>query len=179
MTRVRSTSTRVAELKRWLKKNKTATWQTFVKETGGKESQYYHLRTALGISKRNEALSAAMKEAAKRRLAKKAAQAVVTDLSKIQKDNETFLADKSVPATSTEEVSAPDFMWYELDLMQRRLQDLSQRLTAVMKASRTRDADHKKMMRDLINENSELRVANNDLRQQVAEFTEMINGTPV
>ena len=48
-----------------------------------------------------------------------------------------------------------------------------------MKLSRTRDADHKKMMRDLINENSELRVSNNDLRQQVAEFTEMINGAPV
>jgi regulator of replication initiation timing len=63
--------------------------------------------------------------------------------------------------------------------MQRRLQDFSLRLNVVMKLSRARDADHKKMMRDLISENSELRVSNNDLRQQVAEFTEMINGTPV
>jgi len=173
MTRVRSTAARINDLKRWLKKNKTATWQQFVDATGAKESQYYHLRATLGIGKRNAVLSAAMKEAIKRRKEKKPVPTPA--------ENEKFLSDLSA-APKTEEVpegSTPDFMWYELDLMQRRLQDFSLRLNVVMKLSRARDADHKKMMRDLINENSELRVANNDLRQQVAEFTEMINGTPV
>jgi regulator of replication initiation timing len=35
------------------------------------------------------------------------------------------------------------------------------------------------MMRDLINENTTLRVENNNLKHQVSELTEMINGTPV
>lgn len=173
MPRVRSTNARIAELKRWLKKNRTASWQEFVKETGGKESQYYHLRAVLGIGQRNHALSIAMKESIKRRKQK---TAVPTP-----EENEKFLAELPAEPKHEEvpEGSTPDFMWYELDLMQRRLQDFSLRLNVVMKLSRARDADHKKMMRDLINENSELRVSNNDLRQQVAEFTEMINGTPV
>jgi hypothetical protein len=184
MTRVRSTPTRMAELKRWLKKNKSATSHHFVKETGGTSTQYYHIRAALGIGRRNEILSVAMKEVAKRRFGKKPAEAVVevpADVVDKNKDNEAFLADLSVPKTeeAVAEGSTPDFMWYELDLMQRRLSDFSLRLNVVMKLSRARDTDHKKMMRDLINENSELRVSNNDLRQQVAEFTEMINGAPV
>jgi regulator of replication initiation timing len=48
-----------------------------------------------------------------------------------------------------------------------------------MKVAHSRDADQKKMMRDLINENTTLRVENNNLKQQVSELTEMINGTPV
>lgn len=184
MPKTRSSPTRVAELKRWLKKNRTARCAEFVKETGGTPPQFYKMRKTLGIGHRNLALSEAMKQLAIRRKAEKDAEAAKSapTLFDKNKDNEAFLADKSIPVSKPEEVpegSTPDFMWYELDLMQRRLQDFSQRLNVVMKLSRTRDADHKKMMRDLINENSELRVSNNDLRQQVAEFTEMINGTPV
>jgi hypothetical protein len=191
MTRLRSTDARVADLKRWLKKNKSADCKEFVKETGGTKTQYYHFRYAMGITRRNSALSGAMKQVAAKRREQKVADAATTviektkDLFEKQKDNEKLLSDKSAPvvdAPKAEEVAegtTPDFMWYELDLMQRRLQDFSLRLNVVMKLSRARDADHKKMMRDLISENSELRVSNNDLRQQVAEFTEMINGTPV
>ena len=186
MTRLRSTDARVADLKRWLKKNKSADCKEFVKETGGTKTQYYHFRYAMGITRRNSALSGAMKQVAAKRREQKVADAATTviektkDLFEKQKDNEKFLSDKSAPdAPKVEEGTTPDFMWYELDLMQRRLQDFSLRLNVVMKLSRARDADHKKMMRDLISENSELRVSNNDLRQQVAEFTEMINGTPV
>ena len=122
-----------------------------------------------------------MKQVAKNRKTTKAAAkeviATTVDLIEKQKETEKFLSE--LPKVEEAEGSTPDFMWYELDLMQRRLQDFSLRLNVVMKLSRARDADHKKMMRDLINENSELRVSNNDLRQQVAEFTEMINGTPV
>jgi hypothetical protein len=74
---------------------------------------------------------------------------------------------------------APDFIWYEMDLMQRRLGDVSTRLNHVMKVAQARDADQKKMMRDLISENTSLRVENNGLKQQVSELTEMINGAPV
>ena len=184
MKRARSSESRMAELKRWIKKNKTANSTDFVKETGGTKTQYYHLRSKLGIGYRNVLLSESMKKVAARRKEQKVADAPKAVIAKaaelINQDNETFLSDKSVPVTEgVAEGTTPDFMWYELDLMQRRLQDFSLRLNVVMKLSRARDADHKKMMRDLINENSELRVSNNDLRQQVAEFTEMINGTPV
>jgi hypothetical protein len=184
MPKTRSSPTRVAELKRWLKKNRTARCAEFVKETGGTPPQFYKMRKNLGIGHRNVALSESMKQAAiRRKAAAEAAKIAPTaDLFEKNKANETFLADKSVPVFKPEEVpegSTPDFMWYELDLMQRRLSDFSLRLNVVMKLSRARDTDHKKMMRDLINENSELRVSNNDLRQQVAEFTEMINGAPV
>jgi regulator of replication initiation timing len=77
------------------------------------------------------------------------------------------------------EGNTPDFIWYEMDLLQRKLSDISARLTHVMKVSQARDADQKKMMRDLITENTELRVNNSSLKQQVTELTEMINGTPV
>ena len=185
MPKTRSSPARVAELKRWLKKNRTARCAEFVKETGGTPPQYYKMRKTLGIGHRNVALSESMKQSAIRRKAAKATEAKsvpIADLLDKNKDNETFLADKSVPVFKPDEApegSTPDFMWYELDLMQRRLSDFSLRLNVVMKLSRARDTDHKKMMRDLINENSELRVSNNDLRQQVAEFTEMINGAPV
>jgi regulator of replication initiation timing len=66
-----------------------------------------------------------------------------------------------------------------MDLMQRRLGDVSTRLNHVMKVAQARDADQKKMMRDLISENTSLRVENNGLKQQVSELTEMINGAPV
>lgn len=176
MTKIRSSPSRMAELKRWLKKNRTALCAEFVKEMGGTPAQFFKLRNQLGIGQRNLALSESMRQVAIRRKAEKAVAEKPTN-----NDTETFLSDLSAPKVEEAPVegSAPDFMWYEMDLMQRRLQDLSLRLNALMKVSRTRDTDHKKMMRELINENSELRVSNNDLRQQVAEFTEMINGAPV
>jgi hypothetical protein len=48
-----------------------------------------------------------------------------------------------------------------------------------MKVSQSRDGDQKRMMRELINENTTLRIENSNLKQQVSELTEMINGTPV
>lgn len=174
---------RILELKNWLKKNKKASWQEFVANTGGTKSQYYHAREDLGFGK-NSTLSQAMKKAY---AAKKAAASTPENLNKEEvaavvakrnKENEEFLAGPSKDTVVVEGVT-PDFIWYEMDLMQRKLSDISQRLNHVMKVSQARDHDQKKMMRDLISENSQLRVDNNALRQQVGELTEMINGTPV
>lgn len=166
------------ELKRWLKRNKDATLDMFMKETGGSRTQYYHGRWALGIAKKRPALSAAMKlhHALKKQGAKKPAKAEAKAETKVPPKVE------EAPAKAPEvivEGNTPDFIWYEIDLLQRKLSDISSRLSHVMKVSQTRDADQKKMMRQLISENTELRVANSGLSQQVAELTEMINGTPV
>jgi hypothetical protein len=75
MTKTRSSPTRVAELKRWLKKNRTARCAEFVKETGGTPPQYYKMRKTLGIGHRNVALSESMKQAAIRRKAAKTTEA--------------------------------------------------------------------------------------------------------
>jgi len=100
-----------------------------------------------------------------------------------QKDNEEYLAGKTKVEAPKQQLliegTTPDFIWYEMDLMQRKLGDISLRLNHVMKVAQARDNDQKKMMRDLISENTNLRVESNSLRQQVAELTEMINGTPV
>lgn len=179
--RTRSTPSRIKELSRWIMKNRKAKWQEFVRETGGKQTQYYHIRESLGLSKKNPALSDAMKEVHKRRA--KPAEKPKVDLEAMWKDNEEFLAGKVAPPAKQEAVviegNTPDFIWYEMDLMQRRLGDVSTRLNHVMKVAHARDADQKKMMRDLISENSTLRVENNNLKQQVSELTEMINGAPI
>lgn len=176
--RVRSTSARVAELTRWIKKNRHATCHEFVKETGGSKGQYYHIRHNIGVTRKNPLLSEAMKQASQRRKKKAAGATPVVDLEAMRKENEEFLAGKTAPKQETEGAT-PDFIWYEMDLIQRRLGDVSTRLNHVMKVAQARDADQKKMMRDLINENTTLRVENNNLKHQVSEFTEMINGAPV
>lgn len=182
--RVRSTDARVNELRRWVKKNKHATWQEFVRETGGSRSQYYHIKAKLGIAVKNVGLSQSIRLAlrkSKKTAAPKAPVGIADALEAMQKDNESYLSE--LPTPKVEEVktegTTPDFIWYEMSLMQRKLEDVSNRLNHVMRVSQARDADQKKMMRELINENSELRVSNNDLRQQVSELTEMINGAPV
>jgi hypothetical protein len=179
--RVRSTNERVLILKKWLKRNKSASWREFVQQTGGTRPQYYHIRSQLGIAKANPTLSEAMKEAAKRkREALKGVPIEPTAAEIRNKENEEFLAGKVQPKQEVVvEGVAPDFIWYEMDLMQRRLGDVSTRLNHVMKVAQARDADQKKMMRDLISENTSLRVENNGLKQQVSELTEMINGAPV
>jgi hypothetical protein len=176
----RITPKRVEELRRWLKRNKDATWQTFVKETGGTQSQYYRARIALGYDK-NKALSDGMKAMYKRKktltlIIPKGGKSTVS-LSEAKKQTEEF-AKPTATEVVTEGVT-PDFIWYEIDLIQRKLSDVSTRLAHVMKVSQGRDADQKKMMQQLITENTELRVNNSSLSQQVAELTEMINGTPV
>jgi hypothetical protein len=177
--RTRSTPSRVKELSRWITKNRKATVHDFVRETGGRPTQYYHIRANLGLAKKNPALSDAMKKVSQRRKEKTATDKPV-DLEAMRKDNEEFLAGKPQPKQEVVvEGNTPDFIWYEMDLMQRRLGDVSTRLNHVMKVAHARDADQKKMMRDLINENTTLRVENNNLKHQVSELTEMINGTPI
>ena len=175
MKRNRVSTARIAELTRWMKKNKTASWHDFVKETGGTQSQYYHVRAALGLSKRNSLLSVAMKKVAKN---KKAKQATITLSPQSSATVEVKVEDRPKDEVIIEG-NTPDFIWYEMDLMQRKLGDISSRLAHVMKVAQARDGDQKKMMRDLIQENTELRVNNNSLTQQVSELTEMINGSPV
>ena len=175
MKRNRVTSARIAELTRWVKKNKNASWHDFVKETGGTQSQYYHVRDALGLSKKNPHLSEAMKKVAKRRKSK---QATITLSPDANATVEIKVEDRPKDEVIIEG-NTPDFIWYEMDLMQRKLGDISSRLAHVMKVAQARDNDQKKMMRDLIQENTQLRVNNNSLTQQVSELTEMINGSPV
>lgn len=165
--RTRSTQARIAELIRWIKSNKNASSKKFVSETGGTPQQLYKLRKSLGITKSTQKRSAAMKEAILRKQKAIAPQAEQATLDFVPKE------------TVVVEGNTPDFIWYEMDLLQRKLSDISARLTHVMKVSQARDADQKKMMRDLITENTELRVNNSSLKQQVTELTEMINGTPV
>jgi uncharacterized Rossmann fold enzyme len=165
--RTRSTKARIAELTRWIKSNKNASSKKFVSETGGTPMQLYKIRKSLGITKSTQKRSAAMKEAILRKK-----QAIVPQAEQATLD---FVPKETVVV----EGNTPDFIWYEMDLLQRKLSDISARLTHVMKVSQARDADQKKMMRDLITENTELRVNNSSLKQQVTELTEMINGTPV
>jgi hypothetical protein len=210
--RTRSSPRRIEELTRWIKKNKNARWQDFVRETGGLQSQYYHIRSELGINKKNPFLSEAMRAVARRRAEKEEADRLLAETSnaaealeqtftappdvseiqqemcrktlvEIQEDNEQFLAGKEEPAPKEEEVvvegNTPDFIWYEMDLLQRRLQSVAAGLNNVMSICQSRDKEQKKMMHSLINENTTLRIENNSLKQQVMELTEMINGTSV
>ena len=210
--RTRSSPRRIEELTRWIKKNKNARWQDFVRETGGLQSQYYHIRSELGINKQTPFLSEAMRAVARRRAEKEEADRLLAETSnaaealeqtftappdvseiqqemcrktlvEIQEDNEQFLAGKEEPAPKEEEVvvegNTPDFIWYEMDLLQRRLQSVSAGLNNVMSICQSRDREQKKMMHSLINENTTLRIENNSLKQQVMELTEMINGTSV
>lgn len=193
--RTRSTPSRVQELVRWVKKHKDASVHDFVRDTGGKPSQYYHARSTAGLGKKNLHLSDAMKKVAMR---KKIAKEVILktpngdvtlkmpeqkpEENNLKKAMHEMAMEEFAKPTATEiavEGNTPDFIWYEIDLLQRKLGDISTRLSHVMKVSQTRDADQKKMMRQLISENTELRVNNNSLTQQVTELTEMINGTPV
>lgn len=170
--RTRSNKARVEQLRSWVKKHKDATWQEFVRSTGGTKTQYYHFRCSIGIAKKNPGLSAVMKEMAKKRKSN-------NEVAKDEGTQTITLTPTTKQPTVLIEGVTPDFIWYEMDLMQRKLGDLSTRIAHVMKVAQARDADQKKMMRDLISENTELRVTNNGLRQQVSELTEMINGTPV
>lgn len=166
MTRVRVTRHRMEDLVRWVKKNKTATWQQFAAEMNGTKSQFYYARKVLGISRHFPKISEARK-----RFVENQKKAAATEAAKP--------TPHKVVEEGIVEGTTPDFIWYEMDLMQRKLGDLSSRIAHVMKVAQGRDADQKKMMHNLIQENTELRVENNSLKQQVAEFTEMINGTSV
>lgn len=179
-TRTRTSHKRMEELKRWLKRNKDANWQIFTKETGGTTSQFYACRRALGIGK-NEAVSEGMKRMHERKkMERNTITLILPQKSPINPPKESMEEfAKPTPTEVVAEGNTPDFIWYEIDLIQRKLNDISTRLAHVMKVSQTRDADQKKMMRDLITENTELRVNNSSLTQQVSELTEMINGTPV
>lgn len=172
--RTRSTVARMAELTRWIKKNKGGTRKQFIAETGGTDTQYYKIKSKLGFTPRSPKLSEAMKQVAIRKRAKLAQAPKEVPTEPAQADLE-FVSKETVV---TEGIT-PDFIWYEMDLMQRKISDISGRLWHVMKVCQARDADQKKMMRELITENTELRVNNSSLKQQVTELTEMINGTPV
>lgn len=164
--RTRSTTKRIAELKSWIKKNIHASSTDFIRETGGTQLQLYKLRRQIKVEKLQAKLNKS--------------EGKVTKAPRVKKVRQT--AEEFAAPTATEVVVegvTPDFIWYEMDLLQRKLSDISVRMNHVMKVSQARDADQKKMMRDLISENTELRVNNNSLRQQVTELTEMINGTPV
>ena len=164
--RTRSTRARIAELTRWIKKNMNAKSVDFIRETGGTQLQLYKLRSQIKAEKLKAKLDKS--------------EGKVTKASSVKKAPQTM--EEFAATTATEVVVegvTPDFIWYEMDLLQRKLSDISVRMNHVMKVSQARDADQKKMMRDLISENTELRVNSNSLRQQVAELTEMINGTPV
>lgn len=163
--RTRSTAKRIAELKSWIKKNIHASSAEFIRETGGTQLQLYKIRRQI------------MAEKLKAKLERAEGKVKAPPVKIAPQTTEEFAA-----PTATEVVVegvTPDFIWYEMDLLQRKLSDISVRMNHVMKVSQARDADQKKMMRDLISENTELRVNNNSLRQQVTELTEMINGTPV
>lgn len=175
--RVRSNKTRMADLRVWLLKNPKADLSEFTRMTLGTHHQWYYLRSVLGISpKKPEVLAEARKAVVKRGRPRKTVEAPpVTQKEEVKPSTQ---ADQKVIDTIVEEAT-PDFIWYELDLMQQKLNDVSLRLNHVVKIARARDADQKKMMRELIGENSELRVESRALRQQVSELTEMINGAPV
>ena len=179
--RIRSTKQRLEELKSWLLKNKKGTLQEFSRVTGGTSHQYYYLRAAMNIPANNQTIAKAISRVAKKRHAEmKAAPVSQEKIETARKDMEEYLAGPTPPVPQVVvEGTTPDFIWYEMDLMQRKLSDVSVRLNHVMKVTQARDSDQKKMMRDLISENSTLRVENNGLRQQVAELSEMINGAPV
>ena len=166
--KARSTRKRITELENWIKKNMDASYDEFVRETGGSQLQLYKIRSRI----RKEKLGA--------KLAKKAL--VNSSTPKESKAPKKQTPQEFAAPTATEVVVegvTPDFIWYEMDLLQRKLSDITTRMNHVMKVSQARDADQKKMMRDLIAENTELRVNSNSLRQQVTELTEMINGSPV
>lgn len=181
--RTRSTPTRVQELARWVKKHKDASVHEFIRDTGGTRSQYYHARINAGFNVKNPNLSEAMKKVAKKKKIAKAKEVILkTPNGEVTLKMPEQTMEEFAKPTNTEvsvEGNTPDFIWYEIDLLQRKLGDISARLAHVMKVSQARDADQKKMMRQLISENTELRVNNNSLTQQVAELTEMINGSPV
>lgn len=184
----RSSKTRLLELTRWVSKHRTAKWQEFVEQTGGTRSQFYHLRENLGINKKRPEVSEGLRAAHQRK--REEANAALLILKR-QEENEAYLAGKPKDAPVVEEpvaetkkeevveIAAPDFIWSEMELMQRKIGDVSLRLNHLMRVAQARDSDQKRMMRDLINENTTLRVESNGLRQQVIELTEMINGAPV
>jgi hypothetical protein len=156
----------------WLKANKKADYKEFIRETGGTSSQYYSLRSLVyGVMKPE--LSEAMKKSHERRRSPKPEQTIQVeekpDVDAEQPEKENVLI----------EGVAPDFIWYEMDLLQRKLGEISSRIAHVSKVSQNRMADQQKMMRDLMRENTRLSVDNSSLRQQVTELTEMINGTSV
>lgn len=163
--RTRSTAKRIAELKSWIKKNIHASSAEFIRETGGTQLQLYKIRRQIKAEKLQAKLD-------------RAEGKVKAPRVKIAPQTTEEFAAPTATEVVVEGVT-PDFIWYEMDLLQRKLSDISVRMNHVMKVSQARDADQKKMMRDLISENTELRVNSNSLRQQVAELTEMINGSPV
>ena len=172
--RTRSTPARMEELRRWMRKNKGASSKQFIAETGGTPTQYYKCKQNIGITKKSAKLSEAMKLVALRKKQKAATAPVKQEQLVLQEIDNTPVKDEVIAEGVT-----PDFIWYEMELVQNHLRSLIGRVAHVAKVSQTRDAEYKKMMRDLITENTELRVNNSSLKQQVTELTEMINGTPV
>lgn len=184
--RFRSNPDRVNKLAQWMKDHPNANKYEFMEATAGTEAQFYRARKNAGLPLLSTVLSEAMKKANKRKASakKKTITLIVpktsestVNVKEVIKDMEEF-----AKPTSTEvqvEGNTPDFIWYEMDLLQRKISDISSRLAHVASVAQARDKDQKKMMRDLITENTELRVNNNSLRSQVTDLTEMINGTPV
>ena len=172
----RSTIKRMEELRRWIRKNKNATRKQFIAETGGTVGQYYKARQVTGVARKSPKVSEAMKKNAA--LRKNTVSPQVQEQVVLQEQlslPETFTSKEEYVVEGT----TPDFIWYEMELVQNHLRSLIGRVAHVAKVSQSRDAEYKKMMRDLITENTELRVNNSSLKQQVTELTEMINGTPV
>lgn len=170
----RSTIKRMEELRRWIRKNKNATRKQFIAETGGTVGQYYKARQVTGVAKKSPKVSEAMRKNAINRKKQLAGITIQPEQLVLKEVDNTPVKEEVIAEGTT-----PDFIWYEMELVQNQLRSLIGRVAHVAKVSQTRDAEYKKMMRDLITENTELRVNNSSLKQQVTELTEMINGTPV
>jgi hypothetical protein len=170
----RSTIKRMEELRSWIRKNKNASRKQFIAETGGTVGQYYKARQVTGVAKKSPKVSEAMKKNAINRKKQLAGITIQPEQLVLKEVDNTPVKEEVIAEGVT-----PDFIWYEMELVQNHLRSLIGRVAHVAKVSQTRDAEYKKMMRDLITENTELRVNNSSLKQQVTELTEMINGTPV
>jgi len=170
----RSTIKRMEELRRWIRKNKNATRKQFIAETGGTIGQYYKARQVTGVARKSPKVSEAMRKNAINRKKQLAGITIQPEQLVLKEVDNTSVKEEVIAEGVT-----PDFIWYEMELLQRKISDISGRLYHITKVCQARDADQKKMMRDLITENTELRVNNSSLKQQVTELTEMINGTPV
>lgn len=161
--RHRTTVAEMNRLMKWCRKNPSATVQEFVQQAGGKEAQFQYVRFRAGIRGRGRKIVKASVEATAKQVLKKTVEEFA----------------KPSPTEIVVEGVTPDFIWYEIDLLQRRLGEISSRFAHVMKVYQGRDAEQKKMLHEVIRENSALHSERLGLKQQVAELTEMINGTPV
>jgi hypothetical protein len=146
----------------WLKKNKAATFEEFNQATEGTKSAYYYARFRLGITRKTPKLSMAMKASHARRAS---LDGSITSVG----------LPKAVKAKS----ETHDFMWYELSLLQTDLNDSMAKLKYIMQMTANREVDSKKLIQTLLQENNMLRIDNEQLRKEVRDLTEMVNGPSV